>query len=254
MITALGLEQTAVESVLGWYDTIVDAVTRVSAGEPVSAAGKAAFATLRENLLPSLKRDPNASLLAAASGGPTNLSDTEIISNAAILLFGGIETTEGMIANAFFHLLTQPTVLQAVREDLTLIPDAIEESLRLEPAASVVDRYAVQDVQLGSATIKRGDLVRVSLVGANRDPAVFADPDQFKLNRPNLRSHVTFAQGPHVCLGLHLARLEAQQAVTQAIRYLPNLQLLPTEAACQAAKPRGLIFRKPQAIKVTWST
>lgn len=252
MITALGLEHVSVAAVLGWYDTIVDAVTRVTAGEPVSPEGRAAFAALRDNLLPAIRRQPAANLLAAVSGAAQGLSDDQIVSNAAVLLFGGIETTEGMIANAFYFLLTNPVVLNAVRADPTLLPAVVEESLRLEPAAAVVDRYATQDVQLGDALIKKDDLVRVSLTAANRDPAIFVSPDHFDPWRSNLRSHVTFAQGPHVCLGLHLARLEAHLALEQTIATLPSLQLAATDAARQAARPRGLVFRKPQALQVSW--
>ena len=252
MIAALGLEEAPVVAVLGWYDAIVEAVTRVTAGEPVSQAGRAAFATLRDNLLLALKRQPDSSLLAAAPGRAAGLSDDQIVSNAAVLLFGGIETTEGMIANAFYFLLTNPDALSRVRADSALIPAVVEETLRLEPAASVVDRYAVRDVSLGGASIRAGDLVRVSLTGANRDPAIFADPDRFDPLRPNLRSHVTFAQGPHVCLGLHLARLEAHEALEQALRRLPHLELVASIAATQAAQPRGLVFRKPQALHVKW--
>ena len=252
MITALGLEQTAVSAVLGWYDSIVDAVTQVTLGEPVSPAGRAAFAALRNTLLPALKRHPDSSLLAAAGGKAHRLSEEEIVSNAAVLLFGGIETTEGMIANALFFLLTHPDVLNRVRADPSLIPAVIEESLRLEPAAAVVDRYAVQAVRLGGASIRAGELVRVSLTGANRDPAIFPEPDRFDPLRPNLRSHVAFAQGPHVCLGLHLARLETGYALEQLLLRLPDLRLAETDTATQAARPRGLIFRKPQALLAVW--
>ncbi|MCC6458314.1 MAG: cytochrome P450, partial [Caldilineaceae bacterium] len=193
-----------------------------------------------------------ANLLAAASGVAAGLPEEQIVANATILLFGGIETTEGMIANAFYFLLTHPPVFQLVRTNLPLLPAVLEETLRLEPAAAVVDRYAVCDVQLGGALIQAGELVRVSLAAANRDPATFADPDHFDPLRTNLRAHVTFAQGPHVCLGLHLARLEAQLALEQALTALPGLQLMQTAAAQQAAQPRGLVFRKPHALHVQW--
>ena len=250
MVTALGLDETAVQDVLGIYDAIVDAVTRVTAGEEVSAEGQEAFALLGETLLPSLKKTGDASLLSAASGAAQRLSEAEIISNAAVLLFGGIETTEGMIANAFYHLLTHPETVTELRRDPQLIAAVIEESLRLEPAATVVDRYATRDVTLAGADIKEGDLVRVSLAAANRDPSVFPAPDVFDISRDNLRSHVTFAQGPHVCLGLHLARLEAQLAVKEALGQLLNLTLNNSKGA----KPTGLVFRKPAALDVSWSS
>ena len=252
MITALGLEDVPVATVLEQYDMIVDAVTRVSAGEAISREGRAAFSALSDSLLPSLKGQQESSLLAAAAGMAQGLTDEQIISNAAVLLFGGIETTEGMIANALYFLLTNPELRETVRADSTVIPAVVEESLRMEPAAAVVDRYAVHDVQLGDAHIRAGDLVQVSLAGANRDPAIFAAPDLFDPTRANLQSHVAFAQGPHVCLGLHLARLEAQLALEKALVCLPNLALEDTEPARQAAKPRGLIFRKPQALHVVW--
>ncbi len=253
MMTALGVDGVAETAVLSWYDTIVQAVTEVTAGEPVSLEGRAAFAALRQTLLPSLKQDPKLNLLAAASGAAQGLSDDEIVSNAAVLLFGGIETTEGMIANALYFLLTNEEWLKRTRKDGALLPAIIEETLRLEPAAGVVDRYATQDVRLGVANISAGDLVRVSLSGANRDPAVFPQPDRFDPLRPNLRQHVAFAQGPHVCLGLHLARLEAELALAQLIARLPKARLVQTEAAAQAAKPQGLIFRKPEALWVRWA-
>jgi cytochrome P450 len=253
MVAVLGLEAGTLSAVLGWYDTIVEAVTRVTAGEEVSREGRAAFAALRESLLPALRRRPDASLLAAAGSRAQGLSDDQIVSNAAVLLFGGIETTEGMIANALFFLLTNPELLARVRADRALVPAALEESLRLEPAAAVVDRYATRDLRLGAAQIRAGELVRVSLSAANRDPATFPDPDRFDPLRPNLRSHVTFAQGPHVCLGLHLARLEAILAIERVLARLPNLRLAPDQRAELDARPRGLVFRKPQALRALWN-
>ncbi len=256
MIGLLGLTDLPATTLFDTYDTIVDAVTRASMGEPIPSTGKASFAALSEILQPSLKEQPTASLLAAAAAMAQGLSDEQIISNAAVLLFGGIETTEGMIANALYFLLTTPKVLADLRADPMAIPTAIpaiiEESLRMEPAASVVDRYATQDVALGNVLIKTGDLVRVSLVGANRDPAIFDEPDRFDPTRSNLRSHVAFAQGPHICLGLHLARLEACSALAELLTRLPNLRLESTERALQLAKPQGLIFRKPRALQVRW--
>lgn len=249
MIAALGLDATPVEQVLGWYDTIVEAVTRVTAGEPASAEGREAFAMLRDSLLPSLRRDPESSLLAAAGGMADGLSDEQIVSNAAVLLFGGIETTEGMIANAFFHLFSNLTILAEARANPAILPAVVEESLRLEPAAAVVDRYTTCAVRLRGVEIGEGELVQVSLAAANRDPDVFPDPDRFDPFRPNLRAHVTFAQGPHVCLGIHLARLEAHHALEIALQRLPDLQLLDHAAAV----PRGLIFRKPQALHTHWT-
>jgi cytochrome P450 len=235
---SLGLEHTDIARMLGWYDAIVSAVTGVAAGRPVSAAARDAFSELRESIKPEL----------AAS--TATLTADEAVSNAAVLLFGGIETTEGMIANAIFHVLSDQEALSTLRAEPALVPAAVEESLRLEPAAAVVDRYATGDAHIGGAAIRRGDLVEISLAGANRDPSFFADPDRFDLHRERARHHVTFAQGPHVCLGMHLARLEAQTALRLVLDRLPDLHLDPERPTA----PRGLVFRKPPALHVLWST
>ena len=245
---ALGLQGADAATMLGWYDAIVAAVTGVAAGEPVTPAGRAAYAALHAGVEPMLDRDPEASLVAAASrsGG---LGRDEVVSNAAVLMFGGIETTEGMIANALLHLLSHPDQLALVDEDRSLLPNAVEESLRLEPAAAVIDRYATDDMRLGDASIDAGELVTISIAGANRDPDVFPDPDRFDVRRENARLQVAFAHGPHVCIGMHLARLEAHVAVGRLRERLPRLRLDPDRPA---PAPSGLVFRKPPELNVVW--
>jgi cytochrome P450 len=153
-----------------------------------------------------------------------------------------------MITNCLWHLLTNPSQLELVLADHSLLPNAIEESLRLEPAAAVVDRYATRDVSLAGASIKRGDFVSVSLAGANRDPEVFPDPDRYDVHRSNARRHLAFASGPHICLGMHLARLEAVSALAALLTRLPGLRLSATSPS-----PVGLVFRKPSAVDVSWT-
>jgi hypothetical protein len=249
MARALGLEQAEVGSMLDWYDGIVAAVTEITAGADPPASGREAFSALRDRLEAAIAGDPEASLLAAAASRAT-LDTEQVVSNAGVLLFGGVETTEGMIANAVLHLLERPDALAAVRRDPGRLAAAIEESLRLEPAAAVVDRYATADAGLGSAQIARGDLVRVSVSAANRDPAVFSDPDRLDLDRSSEpRSHLAFAHGPHVCLGVHLARLEVRTALATLLRRLPSLRLDPS----RPSRIEGLVFRKPPVLWAIWA-
>jgi cytochrome P450 len=243
---ALGLDRSEVDAVLATYDAIVGAVTEITAGRPRSEAGTRAFRSLRGRLEDVIDSAEASSLLAVAAAG-SPLSRDELISNAAVLLFGGIETTEGMIANAVLALLEHPDELAQVRRDSTLLDAALDESLRLEPAAAVVDRYATAAVELAGSAIGNGDLVRVSIAGANRDPAVFDEPDQFDLDRLT-RRHIAFAQGPHVCLGVHLARLEARVALAKLLWRLPELRLHPG----RRPQVRGLVFRKPPELHVQW--
>ena len=261
MAQVLGLgrkDQADPARVLSWYDGIVAAVQAEAAtaqgpaGDQGAAvpAGTAAFAELAASLREVIEAPGSAALLAQVAGprGKAPLTEEEAISNAAVLMFGGIETTEGMIVNALLHLLSSPAQLALVLADPGLVPAAVEESLRLEPAAAVVDRYATSDTRLGDAVIRAGDQVTVSIAGANRDPAVFGDPDAFDARRPNAGRHLAFAHGPHFCLGAHLARLETQVAVETLLTRLPGLRLDPRYPSA----PRGLIFRKPPGLRVQW--
>ena len=245
---ALGLEGTDTATILAWYDAIVDAVTRVAAGGQVTRAGREAFAALRSRLEPALDREPGASLAAAAAAKTDGLTRAEVVSNVAVLMFGGIETTEGMVTNAILHLLAHPEQRALVETDRGLLPNAIEESLRLEPAAAVIDRYATRDVRFGNASIEKGELVTISIAGANRDPGFFPDPERFDVRRDNARRQVAFAAGPHVCIGMHLARLEGHTAIGCLLDRLQGLRLDPANPTA----PRGLVFRKPPALHVLW--
>ena len=228
--------------VLGWYDEIVAAVDRVSAGGEIGPAAREAVDALGRQTAGSI--EDGGGVLAQAT---VTLSPPEIVSNAAVMMFGGIETSEGMTTTLFWHLLTNPDQLAALKSDRSLGANAIEESLRLEPAAARVDRYATADIELGGASIRRGDLVIVSLTAANRDPATFPDPDAFDITRPNSRSHLAFAQGPHACVGIHLARLETQSALDAVLDEWPGIRI-----ETGSTPPTGVIFRKPRSLPVRW--
>jgi len=282
----LGLGDTDPRVFLSWYDEIVGAVSALAgesgqgggqgrgvaepgpeSGQQRTARGSEAFGKLKESLEAVMARGDEGSLIAAVAGRGRRddggrddggglddgrrdrggLDGGEVVSNAAVLAFGGIETTEGMICNAVLQLLSDPGQLAEVIADHGLAANAVEESLRLEPAAAVVDRYATADVSLGGAQMRRGDFVSVSLTGAGRDPAFFPDPDRFDVHRPNARQHLAFAHGPHFCLGAHLARLEARAAVLALLR-LPGLRL----DRSRSAAVRGVVFRKPPELHVQW--
>ena len=236
LVDVLGLVDVEAATMLAWYDAISAAVSGISAGQPIPAGATEAFGALRAAIEASLA---TPSLMAEVAA---SLSVDTTVSNAAVLLFGGIDTVEGMITNGVLHLLSHPDQRPA---DADALADAVEESLRLEPAAALLDRYATRDVELGGARIHAGDLVSVSLSGAHRDPEVFAEPDRFDIGRANVRQHLGFARGPHFCLGAELARLEANIALA-GVMALPNLRL------AAPASPRGLVFRKPPELLVRW--
>ncbi len=242
--SALELVDADAGVLLEWYDQIVAAVDQVSVGGQVSLTARAAVDDLARTVDATVGR--GGGVLAGATD---TLTSAEIASNAAVMLFGGIETSEGMTASLFWHLLSDPRQLDAVRRDRTSGARAVEESLRLEPAASRVDRYATADTELQGARIRRGDLVIVSLTAANRDPAAFTDPDRFDLTRTDSKSHVAFAYGPHACVGVHLARLETLAALDAVLDGWPDVRMDPGSTS-----PTGLIFRKPKSLHVSWGT
>jgi len=258
---ALGLGDVAPAEILALYTRIVGGVTGLSGeqgdpepqdttgiGEPDpdSVAAFAALADLLRAVIEGGSGSGDGSVLATAAAGG-ELSTDEVISDAAVVMFGGIDTTDGMIANAVLHLLGRPDQLDLVRADPGLLPAAVEESLRLEPAAAIVDRYATADAKLAGRGIRAGDRVTVSITGANRDPAVFGDPDRFDLARPESGRHLAFAHGPHFCIGAPPARAETLAAL-RALLPLPGLRLDPAHPS----EPRGLVFRKPPTLHVRW--
>ncbi|TDE30087.1 cytochrome P450 [Actinomadura sp. 6K520] len=247
---ALGLDGVDAATVRSWYGAFVEAVSAITAGGAPPARTAEAYRLLGAAVADAVAASRPGSLLAGAARDEAGLTAAEVVANAAVLMFGGIDTTEGMIANAVLHLLGHPGQLRLVLDDRELLPAAIEESLRLEPSASVVDRYATRDTALGGAPVRAGDLVRVSIAGANRDPAVFPDPDRYDVRRANAAEHLAFAHGPHFCFGSHLARLEARAAIAALLDRLPGLRLDPS----RPARPRGLVFRRPPRLDVCWET
>ena len=238
---SLGLEGIDTQQLLSWYAAIVRSVEDVSQGLPVSESGSLAYQQLAAAV-----GDAQLSIGSPLAQAAQHLSAAEVASNAAVFLFGGIETSEAMTANLLHHLLTHPAQFDALRHDPALIDVAVEESLRLEPAAARVDRYATRSAQIGGVDVAAGDLVVVSLAGANRDPEFFDNPDEFDITRAKARHHLTFAQGPHACIGAQFARLEARSAVRSVIELLPGV--------CLVEMPRttGVIFRKPLTVDVRW--
>jgi cytochrome P450 len=241
MGAVLGLSEEDPARLLGWYSAIVAGVDAISTGKAAGADAVSAHAALHNRLALSIEQN-------AAIVGTNGLSIDETVANAGILLFGGLETTEGMIALAVWHALRDPAVWRDLRADPSLVSAAVEESLRLEPAATRVDRYATVDTVVGGVTIPAGDLVIVSLAAANRDPAVFADPDQFDVRRPNAARNLALAAGPHYCLGAHLTRLQTRTVLEQLLIAWPEAALDER----QTSEPYGLVFRKPDRVTVAW--
>ncbi|MGH9211481.1 MAG: cytochrome P450 [Acidimicrobiales bacterium] len=192
--------------------------------------------------------DDLISLLAHAEHEGQRLTDDEILAFCRLLLPAGAETTYRSSSNLLVGLLTHPDQLDAVRSDRRLIPQAIEEGLRWEPPLLTIMRTAAVDTEVCGVPIPQGAVIVVNLGAANRDDRRWHDPERFDIFR-SPQPHVAFASGPHVCLGMHLSRLETQCALEGMFERLPNLRLDPD---AEPPAITGHTFRSPAAIHVVF--
>ncbi len=162
-------------------------------------------------------------LLTAEVDGD-RLSEEEVVANTIVTMVGGQETTTNLIGNSILTLLRHPEELERLREDLSLLPLAVEELLRYESPSQHTARLAPEDVVLGGKLIGKRQAVIAVMGAANRDPERFAEPDRLDLGRQDNR-HVAFAWAAHFCFGAPLARIEGQVALEAVLRRMPRLRL-----------------------------
>jgi cytochrome P450 len=217
--------------------------------------GMAASATLKEyfgEILAERRKDPQDDLISTLAESEIDgqrLSDDEIFAFLLLILPAGVETTYRASGNLLVAMLTEPSLFDTVRADRSMLRGAIEEALRWEPPISTVVRVARQDCELGGITIPKGTNVSVSVAAANRDPAHYPDPDRFDPTR-KIFAHLTFGGGPHVCLGMPLARMETTVAINALLDRLPDLHLDPT---APAPVINGVAFRSPATLPVEFT-
>ena len=213
-----------------WSDALAVIVEPVVRREQRAAAGRAAedmVAYLRghiEERRAGSRRDDLLSLLVAAQGGEGQLSADELLGNLILLFIAGHETTTNLIGNGLLTLLRHPAELARLRADPALTGSAVEEMLRYEGSVTMVSRMTVEPYTIGDTVIPPEEVLYFMLGPANRDPAVFADPERFDIGRvPN--AQLGFGAGIHFCLGAPLARLEGEIAFTRLLQRYPALRL-----------------------------
>lgn len=228
VLSVLGIPLSATGRVNEWYEHFARALANFRGDPEPRAAGKRAaeeFGCALAPILDDLSRDPDGSLLSdLVCDHADPLTAEEIRSNALIILFGGIETTESTIANAVWALLSHPRQATVARSSRPALELAIEETLRWEPAVQSAARHA------------------------NRDPAHFDDPDRFDVTRANAGDHLSFAVGRHFCLGAPLARIETRVVLEALWARCPGLRLDPERPSA----PYGYEFRKPPTLWTAW--
>jgi cytochrome P450 len=215
-------------------------------------AASASLKAYLKEILAERRRNPQDDListLAESEIDGARLTDDEIFAFLLLILPAGVETTYRASGNLLVALLTEPALLDALRQDRSLLRGAFEEALRWEPPITTVVRRAIRDCELGGVAIPAGTHVSVSVAAANRDPTRYPDPDRFDPTRKNI-AHLTFGGGPHLCLGMHLARMEATVALNALLDRLPDLRL---DSSAPAPHVVGRAFRAPAALPVQFT-
>jgi cytochrome P450 len=229
------------------------AVEVISAGFELERAAKASQALFEYfcAIIADRREHPSddvISVLVRAELEGVRLTDEEICSFLRLLLPAGAETTYRSSSNLLHGLLTNPEQLDALRADRALMPQAIEEGLRWEAPLIGILRTAARDSEVEGVLVPAGSIVAVNIGSANHDEKVWERPEEFDIFRPP-RQHLAFAWGPHMCLGLHLARMETRVVLTQVLDRLPGLRPDPE---AEPAAISGAIFRAPAALPVVW--
>lgn len=206
------------------------------------------FAAKRALPLEELKqRSDLVSLLAAARLDDDRLSEEEAVATMQLLITGGVDTTGNLLANVLWFILNDPTLLGRLCADRGLVAKAIEETLRLEPSGANFElRFAIRDTEIQGVPIPNGTPVFTCETTANRDSKYWSEADKFDIDRPP-RQHVAFGQGPHTCIGMHLARMEVKAALNAILDRFPNMRLDPGQPRPQI---RGFMFQHPTALPV----
>jgi cytochrome P450 len=241
----LGLPQGDYPMFQRWSIELLSVIVNWDRGIAASEALRAYFA----EVLGERRLKPEDDLitdLSTAEIEGDRLSDDEIFAFLRLLLPAGIETTYRSFGNLLYALLNHPAQLSAVRTDPSLIPQAVEEGLRWEPPILFLIRQAARDTELDGVVIPKGADLNLCVGAANRDPARYAEPDRFDIFR-DPHQHLTFGFGPHMCLGMHLARMETRVALAAVVDRLPGLRLDPD---VDPPFVQGAAMRSPPALHV----
>ncbi|MDQ7907459.1 cytochrome P450 [Phytohabitans sp. ZYX-F-186] len=257
----LGLPRSDHELFYGWYQAQSQFLSNLSRDPRVERRGARALKELREYLAPLVARrraepgDDFVSKLARAEVDGRRLTDEEVMTHATHLLNAGSETTDRTVTNLLNHLLTVPERYAAVRDDRSLVPRAIGETLRLTPPSQMNGRVTTEDVEVRGVRIPAGSFVLLVIASANRDERRFANAARFDMYRDDLRheqafsgvgEHFAFGFGRHFCLGATVARSELEISLNALLDAFPDMRLAPGFVA----EERGLKMRSPRALRV----
>jgi cytochrome P450 len=243
----LGLPEDEFPQFHRWGIELIGLVADIERGLAASESLREYFAGIVAARRAHPADDVISDLVTAEVDGE-RLTDEAIYSFLRLLLPAGAETTYRSSGNLLFLLLTHPEQLAAVSADRSLLTQAIEEGLRCEPPLLTINRTTTCEVEIGGVTIGPGESITPHIGSANHDETRWDDPESFDIFRPAI-PHIAFAHGPHMCLGMHLARLETRALMTRVFDRLGDLTLAPGDTDPYI---RGDVFRSPTALPVTF--
>jgi len=241
----LGLPRTDYPSFQRWSIELISGIVNWDRAQAAARALDGYFG----EVVADRRRSPSDDLisdLTVAEVDGHRLADAEIFAFLRLLLPAGIETTYRSSGNLLYALLTHPDQLAKAVADRSLVAQAIEEGLRWEPPILFLLRNAVRDREVCGVAIPAGAIVSVCVGAANRDEAYYEEPERFDVCRTP-RQHVTFGWGPHMCIGMHLARMETAVAINALFDRLPGIRLDPD---VDPPFVQGTAFRSPPALHV----
>jgi cytochrome P450 len=226
-----------------WTDTLMYGRVHGTGPEQIVEAADGLYGYLARELddRRAHPRDDLLSLLLTGRVGDRPFTAEEIGDLAFFLVIAGLENTAFGIRATLRHLAVYPEHRAAVLADPSLVPNAVEQSLRLYTPVTALCRWATHDTELAGAQISAGERVLLLFGSANRDPAVFDDPDEFHLDRRDGR-HLAFGIGPHRCIGSNLARLELRVAVEETLRVIPGYRLAGDDPGWGVAGPLEVVW------------
>jgi cytochrome P450 len=248
----LGVPEEDHEKMKAWTEGMLPSFAPSMSAEALDNSNQAvtAFRDYFCNLVKNRSQEPRDDLLSALIAvyeAGDRLSEDELLSTCILLMFAGHISTTQLISDTILWLANNPEQLEMLKLDPGLIEGAIEESLRYTSPTQMVYRVALEDMEIGGKSVKKNQLVILSLAAANRDPAQFSDPDRFDIIRENNR-HIALGHGTHYCMGAALGRLEGEVAVGVIVNRLPNIRVDHDSIT----REPNIIFRSLKSMRITF--
>jgi len=226
----IGLPLDDVPRIDGFYAAFAGAMEYTGDPEPLARA-EAARAELTDLLIEGLARSKVVE--------ESDLTPEQVAAQLRVVMFGAIETIQASVLTTLMLLIQHPEAMAEVRADRSVLAGAVDEAIRWMPPVAFMERWTREPVTLAGVEIGEREFVGVSVIAANRDPSVFADPLRYDIRRANSRHGLSFSSGEHHCLGVHLARMQTVIALEEMLDAWPSIELV------SVTPPSGFAFRRP---------